>query len=295
MLISTRKNGYLNRTLPLVRQFNYVLTAAKIGDKEYLLDATDKFRPYNVLPERAINGEGLLIREDTYKWIGLRTNNEYNSKNVTANIKLNDDDELTGDVSIVARGTAASDLRETLYEEMKEGGEEDEESEDEEESLEDLKVGEVSNVQVNNAEDPAKSLETTYDFVTDNNIDFIGNKIFLNPVLIKFIEENPFKLEQRIYPVEFAVPMSNTYIFNIEIPEGYEVEELPARKNLALPEKGGRYTYLSAVQGNTVQVMIRLSLTKTTYAPQEYGALRELFNLIISNQEAQIVFKEKAE
>jgi len=296
VMLSTRRNGYLNRLVPLVSQFNYMITCAEIDGEEYLMDATEKFRPYNVLPERAINGEGLLVGEKTFNWVALRSNNEFDAMTITANIKLNDDDELNGDVSITARGTAASRMRGDLLEKLEESteDEEPEESEASEES-DDLKIGEVSNVQVNNVEDPSKSLETTYDFVTEENIDFIGDKIFMNPVLIKYIAENPFKLEKRIYPIEFPAPISNTYIFNIEIPEGFEVEELPARKNLALPEKGGRYTYLSAVQGDKVQVMIRLTLSKTRYAPEEYGALKELFNLIISNQESQIVFKEKSE
>ena len=87
----------------------------EVDGKEILMDATEKFRPYNVLPERVINGEGLMIGEKSSKWIRLRTNNEFDSKTITANFKLNDDDELEGDVSIVARGTAASRLRKTLY------------------------------------------------------------------------------------------------------------------------------------------------------------------------------------
>lgn len=298
VVLSTRRNGYLNKLLPLVSQFNYVITCAKIGDKEYLLDASDKFRPYNVLPERAINGEGLLVSESKYKWVDLTMNKEIEARVITGNFGVNDEDMLAGDVSIVARGMAAANLRESIIEEQESATEESDDDDDEAddaESLDDYKVGEINNVQVMNLDDPEKSVETTYEFTSENNVDFIGNKIFMNPVLIKFVEENPFKLEERLYPVELPSPLSNTYIFNIDIPEGYEVEQLPARQNLALPEKGGRYMYVSGVQGNQVQVMIRLNLMKTVYLPEEYPALKELFNMIVAKQQEQIVFKPKAE
>lgn len=299
VIISTRRNGYINRLVPLTRQFNYALTCAKIGDKEYLLDATDKFRPYNVLPERAMNGEGLLVTEERYRWVDLSLNNEMDAKTFSADFKLNDDDLLEGKVTIVARGLAAANLRESIYEENKAASEpeeeETEEETDDQESLDDYKVGEVSNVEIKNALIPEESLQISYDFTSETNTDFIGTKLFMNPVIIKFAEENPFKLESRIYPVEFPAPISNTYVFGIEIPEGYEVEELPKAQNLVLPENGGRYSYLSAVQGNKIQLMIRLSLSKRLYMSEEYPALKEFFNIIIAKQQEQIVFKEKSE
>ena len=124
VVLSTRRNGYLNKLLPLVSQFNYVITCAKIGDKEYLLDASDKFRPYNVLPERAINGEGLLVSESKYKWVDLTMNKEIEARVITGNFGVNDEDMLAGDVSIVARGMAAANLRESIIEEQESATEE---------------------------------------------------------------------------------------------------------------------------------------------------------------------------
>lgn len=296
VILSTRGNGYLNRGLPLTDQFNYVLVCANIGGKEYLLDATDKFRPYNVLPNRALNGDGFLVSPVGARWMNLGMNKEMDSKTITGNLKLDDDDLLVGDISIVARGTAAARFRRVIAEEAKKSAEDDPlDDEDGDEYMDDYKVGEVSGFEMVNAEDPSKSLQLKYNFTTENNVDFIGDKIFVNPLVIKYLDENPFKLEQRLYPVEQAAPENNTYIFNLDIPEGYEVEELPKRQNLVLPEKGGKYTYISAVQGNKIQVMVRFSLMKTLYLPNEYPSLKEFFNLIMAKQEEQIVLKKKAE
>lgn len=296
VILSTRRNGYLNRGLPLTNQFNYVVACANIAGKEYLLDATDKFRPYNVMPDRALNGYGFLISPAAGRWMDLGMNKEMDAKTITTNIKLDDDDMLAGDVSIVASGTAAARFRKAIAKEAEKAS--DETSDDEADVdgyVNNYKVGEVSDFELTNAEDPAKSLQLTYNFSTETNIDFIGDKLFLNPILIKYLDENPFKLEERLYPVEQAAPETNTYVFNIDIPEGYEVEELPKRQNLALPDKGGKYMYISAVQGDKIQVMVRLSLMKTLYLPDEYPALKEFFNLIVAKQEEQIVLKKKAE
>ncbi len=300
--LSTRRHGYINQYVPLVNQFNYLVVMATIGDKQYLLDATDKYRPYNVLPERALNGNGLIVSGLGTRWIDMNLNKELNSKTISGEFSFNDDDLLAGKMAINFRGTAASRLRDSMLEEMEKSESDDEDAEDDEddpveetEDLDDYKTGEISNLEVQNLESPQENLKVNYDFTTEEGINFIGDKIFMSPILIKHVDENPFKLEKRLYPVELAAPIADTYIFKIHIPEGYEVEELPKSENILLPEKGGRYMYTIGQQGNDVTVMVRLNLSKTTYTSEEYEYLRELFTLIINKQDEQIVLKESGQ
>lgn len=300
VVLSTRGHGYLNQSFPLVKQFNYMIVCAMIGEEKFLLDATDKFRPYNVLPIRAMNGDGLMVTEFGGEWVNLRENKEMSSKTISGEFGFDEDLEaLEGKMEIDFRGVSASVLRSSIYEEMKktenEVEEEKEEQNDDSETLEDYKTGEVNNLEVMNAEAPEENLKVKYDFTTEADINVIGDKIFMSPVLIKHIEENPFKLEERKFPVELPAPVADTYIFKIKIPEGYEVEELPKSQSMALPNKGGRYMFVAGQQGDVIQVMVRLNLMKTEYLPEDYPALKELFNQVVAKQQEQIVFKEKSE
>jgi hypothetical protein len=302
VILSTRRHGYLNKYTPIASQFNYMIIQASVGDETILLDATDKFRPYNVLPERAMNGEGLVLNPYGPQWVDLSMNKEINSKAIVGDFEFNDDLELKGSMAIDFRSVAGSRLRASLYKEMEkkensasEEPDETDEGDDETDDLDEFKTGEVENLKIENLENPEENLRLTYDFTTTEGINIIGDKIFMSPILIRHVTENPFKLEKRLYPVEFPSRLSDTYIFKISIPEGYEVEELPQPQILSLPNGGGKYMYNVGQVGEDVQVMVRLSLNKTQYASESYGNLKELFNLILSKQDQQIVFKEKSE
>ena len=298
VVLSTRRHGYINPIIPLVRQFNYLLVCVELDGEKILLDATDKFRPYNTLPARVMNGNGLLLGKTQGQWISLNNNNERDAKTVSGEFSLNEDDVLQGKININFDGLAASRIREGIYEKLEKASTteaSDEEDEGDDEDLEEYQAGEIENLEVQNGDNPNETLKVSYDFTIEENPTVMGDKIFLSPVILKTAKENPFKLETRLYPVELPAPVSDTYIFNFQIPDGYEVEEIPASQNLALPNGGGRYMFVTGVQGNTVQLMIRLQLQKTQYLPEEYPALRELFNLIVMKQEEQVILKKKVE
>ena len=70
-----------------------------------------------------------------------------------------------------------------------------------------------------------------------------GDEIFVQPMFLSSIKENPYKLKQRIYPVEYTEPVEETYVFNLTLPDGYTVSEKPANINYALPQNGGKFSY----------------------------------------------------
>ena len=208
IMLSTRRNGYLNKFIPLLSQFNYMIVCVELNGTQFLLDATDKFRPFNVLPERALNGEGLMVNEFGGEWVNLSSNKEMNAKMVSANFSLDDEEEeISGKVSLIFRSSAASDLRESILDEQEKAeseGEDEEEEEDEDSdknAVDDYKTGEVENLEVDGLKDYREDLKLTYDFSDNENFTFVGDKIFFSPVLIKHIDENPFKLEKRVFPL----------------------------------------------------------------------------------------------
>lgn len=112
-------------------------------------------------------------------------------------------------------------------------------------------------------------------------------------MVFKEIDQNPFKLAERTLPIDFTMPISNKYIFDITIPEGYEVEEMPKPVTYSLPNSDGGYTYQIEKTNTGVRVLIRFGIKKIFFAPNEYTSLREVFNLIIAKQEEKIVLRRK--
>jgi hypothetical protein len=106
--------------------------------------------------------------------------------------------------------------------------------------------------------------------------------------------ENPFKSAERFYPVEMPYTSDETYLATIEIPAGYELDELPKSMKLKLNEEGeGYFEYMIAQSGRIISLRSRIKMNRATFQPEEYETLREFFNLVVAKQKEQIVFKKK--
>ncbi|HEY0611092.1 MAG TPA: hypothetical protein VGD35_15590, partial [Chitinophaga sp.] len=83
------------------------------------------------------------------------------------------------------------------------------------------------------------------------------------------------------------------YTLNMEIPEGYDVEELPKSTMVKFNEDEGLFQYMIAKDENIIQFRSRIKLNKATFPPEEYGTLRDFFDMIVKKQGEQIVLKKK--
>jgi hypothetical protein len=41
-------------------------------------------------------------------------------------------------------------------------------------------------------------------FSRDNQVDIIGDKMYISPLLFLAVGENPFKQEERLYPIDYG-------------------------------------------------------------------------------------------
>ncbi|MFT5076547.1 MAG: hypothetical protein ACI9D4_001905 [Polaribacter sp.] len=64
VLHSTRENGLPTKAYPIITDFNYLLALVTIGDEKIILDASEKFAPFRILPFRTLNKE---VRVMDYK------------------------------------------------------------------------------------------------------------------------------------------------------------------------------------------------------------------------------------
>ena len=64
MLLATRKRGLPKKTHPVMNDFNYLVAKVDIDGETYLLDATDKYMPFGMLPFRCLNYYGRVMDFD---------------------------------------------------------------------------------------------------------------------------------------------------------------------------------------------------------------------------------------
>jgi hypothetical protein len=286
VLLSTRENGLINRLYPVEREFDYIIAKANIGDKSYLLDATDPMLPFGMLPLKCLNDQGRVMSLDKPSyWIDLVATQK---KNTTSNfdLTLQPNGKLKGSISTYYTGYDAYEKRKVI----KKFNSVDEYIENLDEKLVKVKVLKSELLNLDSLNLPlGEKLEVEIDVFGSMNHD----RFSFNPMLFDRYVANPFKLAERSYPVDWGMPSNKRYILNIHLPDGYTIESTPEVVSVGLPNKGGQFITDFTRDGNNFTYSNVIQFNKSIYQPEEYPYLKELYNKIIASEKADIVFSKK--
>jgi hypothetical protein len=269
---------------PTREGFNYIVVQVSYGDKKVLLDATEKFAGLNLLPIRAANWKGRLIKKDgSSEWIRL-TDNQKSEDIVFLDIKLDGESEATGNGQKRHTNYRALDSRNTNVNS----------TEDElEKQIQNDNVGlEISNVIVEGLENVDSDLTYKYDIKFKNAFDKVGDNIYITPLLYEANEESPFKLETRKLPLDLSFPYKTKTIVNIKIPEGYEVESIPESIKAVYNDSVGYYKYVTRIQGSAISTVATFNLDTSVIQPKDYPAFKKFFEAIVEKDAQKIVLKK---
>lgn len=284
LVLSTRSNGVLPQYSVSFDKLNYVAAHAVIGDKTYLLDATEENLPVGLLPERALNGRGMLVLKDGFKWVDLNPV----KKDKTASffkLKLSADGTMKGDWTKMCSDYAALDLR-NHYKTFNS-------QDDYLKSIENDNIGlSVDKYAVSDFDSLQNAVKEDFSVVLKNRVTKTNNQLFVNPILMDKWTENPFKLEQRIYPVDFTTAIEKSLIVYLELPEGYVVEQLPENTKMALPENSASFQMQTALSENGVQMIFKFNINKPIFYAAEYPDLKIYFDELVKKQSEMLIFKK---
>lgn len=283
ILVSTRSNGIA--LFPNRGAYNYVIAGVELDNKELvLLDATTKNALPNILPIRALNWGGRMIRENKTS-VEVDLTPKMNSKEIINVMATIDSD---GKVSGKARDQYF-DYNGYLFRENYSSMAKDSYLENIEKRYTGLEIGEY---EVVNEKDLSKPVIETFDFVNTSLTEKIGDKIYFSPMLHYARQENPFKEEVREFSVDFSFPYQDKYTFTITIPEGYEVEYLPKPFAIAMEKSVAVFKYNITNTGNQIQVGIVLDMNYANIAPDFYPSLKDFYKQMIEKQNEKIVLKK---
>ncbi|MFD2033950.1 DUF3857 domain-containing protein [Belliella marina] len=282
----TRDLGFLNPSNPLMYKLNYVTAAAKLKDREVILDATDGSLPIGILPTKSINFRGWVVSDRNSHWIDF---NNLNPISETSLINISFVDEmLMLDVSKKLVGYKAAQLKRNFVK----NGEEKFLAEFEDQ----FKEWKVIEASFENSENRHLPLIEKYKLSGNSGLEKSGDYIYLSVFDDLYLSENPFKQETRFFPVDFVYGRRNNVIMFIDVPEGYSVEELPQSSVTHFDEKDIVFSYVSSIQPNgKIQINFTYQVNQTFYTPEKYEQLREFYNVISAKQKQMIVFKKTAE
>lgn len=286
VILSTRSHGKINTTYPLISKFNHVVAYVKNGDKGYALDAIDPMLPSDMVAYEDLNGEAFLIGDEKYEWVMLGENvKESSYHNISATLE---EGSLKGNISMAHRGYHATAIRK----EFKKGNTTDIANAYFKNYFTEVNLVEPA---FENQADANASLKGNVQFISNAYVEDGGTFIYVSPMLGFGLKENPFKKPERVYPIDFAHPADDTYLFNFKVPEGYTVTEAPKSVRLSMEDGSMRCDYNIETKPNEVKVSYRFTRKRVYFKVEEYQILRNFYEQVATQCGGQIVLKKKEE
>jgi hypothetical protein len=284
VVLSTRTNGRLSEFHPSINKLNYVIAAVFTEKDTLLLDATEKNCPYYLLPMRALNGQGQFMDKKRTGWISLEANKK-DKQMIVFDLSIEDDLSLKGKLNYSKGDYAALDFRDN-YQEFNSN----------DEYLTNFKEGKkglkVETHKIENLDSLYKMVKEEFGVVINNAITDIDGEFYITPLLYEQMKENPFKLSDRNYPIDFGYLRDKTIIVNYSFPQGYIVVNLPANAFLQLPGNTATLSCKSTVTEGKITIIYKITINKSLFVPAEYADLREFYNQIVNKSAEPIVLKK---
>ena len=284
VILSTRANGMIFQSFPATDDFNYIITAIEHKGKFILVDPTSEFTGLDMLPEYCLNGEGMLIREAGHKWIPLDNNIPYD---ISEFVQFSFDDErkVKAEYQVKYSDYAAYFLRNSID---KKGGEEKYIKE----SIEDNKEFNITDFNFENLNNLSKPVIKKYIASPDDYLQEMDDIILFKPILFPNFKENPFKKDKRTFPIDFTYPRNYAHTVIIQLPQGYEFDEIPKNVRMASPDRSLFLSVIYSVEGNILSMMMKYNIAASMFITERYEEVRTFFDNVVAKENEQIIIRQ---
>ncbi|MCH6232780.1 DUF3857 domain-containing protein [Cognataquiflexum rubidum] len=281
---STRANGFVNPSNPVMYKLNYLSALVKSGDKEFVMDISDSSLPFGFLPINGMNFRGwAVIPDNASRWVDIY-NTIPTSETAMVTSKITEE-QISTNVQKTTQGYQSSLIKSRI----KATGEE----KYKQEMTDEFTGGELISIQFENLDSKEKGITEKYEIKTNEGLVVSGENIYLNLFENSYLSENPFKLDSRVFPIDFIYPQKRQVILNFDIPEGYSVEEMPQSTMIQFNEKAIVYSFRTAPPVNgRITIRLAYQVNETLFKADEYQNLKDFFDLIASKQKEAIVLKK---
>ena len=256
------------------------LTHGKLG-RLLLFDPTDTYTPLGQLAGPLQGGYGLLITPEGGELTRIPVlPSETSSIQRTAHLRLDENGRLSGEVHEVWAGDPASEERSTLDLTTQET--------DRIKSIESVLASsfptfQLTKAAITNRQVSSKPLEWTYSLEVDQYARPTGNLLTVRPRVLGSMSSGLLETrEPRRYDIEFEGPRRDTDLFEIALPQGYVVDDLPQPVDEEYPFAA--YHSKTEVVGQTLRYTRVFEMRNVTVPVAQADDLKALYR-VINNDE----------
>ena len=280
LLVSTKDNGIVSPLYPFLRRFNAVLAYVKDGDVEYIMNAADKFNPYNLVPYDVINTNALVVDKSVETLIPLTGTNKF-TYIIFFTCSVESDGKISGQASLKNSGYARNIRMNTFKKDKLKEMIEDNEG---------ITI-KVDSLTVNNQDDEFLPLEQIIEY--SGNMQEGGGYFFLPFNMFMGLGKNTFIEENRVMAIDFNFPQSYVITGTYYLTDEYIVNELPKNTRLMMPDTSIILTRKMQQDGNIISIKVTLDMLYADYIVEGYPYIKDFFKKMYAILEERIVLKKK--
>ena len=280
LLVSTKDNGIVSPLYPFLRRFNAVLAYVKDGDVEYIMNAADKFNPYNLVPYDVINTNALVVDKSVETLIPLTGTNKF-TYIIFFTCSVESDGKISGQASLKNSGYARNIRMNTFKKDKLKEMIEDNEG---------ITI-KVDSLMVNNQDDELLPLEQIIEY--SGNMQEGGGYFFLPFNMFMGLGKNTFIEENRVMAIDFNFPQSYVITGTYYLTDEYIVNELPKNTRLMMPDTSIILTRKMQQDGNIISIKVTLDMLYADYIVEGYPYIKDFFKKMYAILEERIVLKKK--
>jgi hypothetical protein len=307
VVVNTRR-GAVNANTPAVNWFNHVILAIKLPEgasdpslsavlqhktlgRLLIFDPTDDITPFGYLRGELQANFGLLVTDSGGELLELpKLPASMNGTRRTAKLTLTTTGTLTGDISEVRFGDRA------LYQRMalrSAATEKDKIKPIESVLAESLANYRLTHATVSNMTHNDQPFGYDYSLVVDNYAKTAGNMLLVRPRVLGSRTSALLETkEPRKFPVEFTGPSLDSDTFEIALPAGYEVSDLPPPVDVDYDFAS--YHSKTEASGNTLKYTRRLEVKQLTVPVAQMETLKKFYRIIASDERNTAVLQPTA-
>ena len=304
VVINTER-GSVSRDTPAHNAFNHAIIAIKLPDdvkdpsliaviqhpklgRILFFDPTNDQTPFGQIGGYLQANYGLLVTKDGGELVELpQQPSAMNSIQRSGKLTLDASGTLKGDVEEFRLGDRASSERWRLHSLTNNA--------DRIKPIESLLAGSLSSFHIVRAslvnfEQTDQPFGFKYSFEAESYAKNAGNLLLVRPRVLgsksRSVLENK---EPRRFPLEFEGPVQDTDSFDIALPPGYEVDELPPPMDVDY--SFGSYHSKTEAKGNTIHYARSMEIKELSVPVSKMDELKKFYRMIATDERNTAVLK----
>ena len=305
VVINSERGAVTSSTPPQFGTFDHVILAIKLPEgvsdpslvaflndsklgKLLIFDPTDEMTPFGQLRGALQASYALLVTPSGGELVEMpQLPATLNATERVAKLKLDDKGTLSGDIREIRRGDPAVYQRYVLQSVSKNA---DRIKPIEESLANSLGIFQITKASIGNLAQTNLPFVYDYSVVAENYAKSAGDLLLVRPRVIGYESQNFMETkEARKYPVEFAGPWRNTDTFEIALPAGYQVDDLP-------PPVNADYSFASyhskaEVTGKTLKYTRTFEIKELSVPVSKAEELKTFYRVIGNDERNTAVLK----